>query len=406
MTTVRDGTPDDRGAGPVAPPRSGEVYVLTLEERPLSGQQAEMERAVRDVLDKVEPGQPFHIAGVSMVYIEKGDGARFPGMPATLIRDAKAPEEALSGLNLDGEDDLLGQKWMLDGDAAARDAILAMPDGKRRLAGAQAWHDNWHANRLLLRRRTARDGTIARGSRSRTPLFIVGNGPSLAGNGHLLDRIDPDRAMVLFTNRVPAGLDVAGRYYGCIDWLGAEPDGRLFAEDLPHGEMNAMFDLFVPNHVTSRPWRRRFWSRYSAPQSRYCRQMKREFPWITPSASWLVSVYTWLFLGIVWECPAIVFVGQDLALSADKVLHFSGDKVDGDVPEITDINGQATYTTMNFFRASLCVQAQMELQRFLKAQFPDRHCPRFINATEGGIVKHGCTQMSLSEAIDTLGVAR
>lgn len=365
---------------------------------------AAIEAAIKDIVGTVRLGQPFHVMGVAMVYVGRQDDPKAP-MPDTCIRDPLAEERLLCGTSNDAPLELLGERWCIDGYGLARDEILKMNDGVRSLAQVEAIHVSWQANRRILRRKTGRDGTVGRGGSALKPVFIVGNGPSLAKNQDALARIDPTRAQVIYTNRIPEGAPTEGRYYGSIDWLCAEKDGRPFLDGREQdcAGMTAIFDLFVAGHMARLPWKRRLWLRTSCPTGRWSAQMCREFPWITPVDKKLVSVYTLLCAAIVWEAPAVVLVGQDLALGPNKELHV-GETVDWDLPDITDINGEKSYTTMNLYRAARCVSGQMELQRFLKEQYPERPCPRFINATEGGIVRQGCDLMTLAEAIEETGV--
>lgn len=362
-----------------------------------------MVRAITEVQKAAVRGQLLHVFGVGMVYVGKGDDLGNDPLPATCIRDALAPEDRLGGFNLQDQREALAAKVERGEPGALEELKNLTCTWETSLQRHRAWWENWHANRRILRR-GRNEGTVHRAARRGKPLFIVGNGPSLAKNQEHLNSIDPEKAIVIFTNRVPKGAETAGRYYGCVDYLARGRDGKSFLDGVETKEMTALIDVLVPQHISRRAWKTRLWSRFSVLDNPLSDQIRREFSWICPTASWILSVYTFLWLGLVWECDPIVFVGQDLSFGENDELHMGEKLADGEYPTLIDINGVEVATTSNMQRAALCVQAQMELHQKLAELVPGRPCPRFVNATEGGILKHGCEQMTLEKAINTWGL--
>jgi hypothetical protein len=95
-----------------------------------------------------------------------------------------------------------------------------------------------------------------------------------------------------------------------------------------------------------------------------------------------------------WGFHRIVLVGQDLAMTKDKV-HAGNDavdlhKLDGDKIAVEGYYGDTVYTTWDY----------ATYRQWLEAKIAEEDCPEVINATEGGAKIAGTVQMPLKEVME------
>ncbi|HUU54510.1 MAG TPA: hypothetical protein VMY87_06275 [Armatimonadota bacterium] len=380
-------------------------------------------------VDQVKPGQIFHSGGVDHVALTRDPDGRL----GIVISDLAATEREMGGW-LQGGDPMqdLMDAAVYKRDPEARAELMTRDDWRNFARRYIRTRHNWTRNKTLARldRRRASQGpaTVVTDAFSGRPCLIVGNGPSLAKNAALLETVDTSRAVVIYTNRVPQGARTDGAYYACVDHLGRDRSGRSFVEGLDTRSMTALLDCRVAWHVADAPWRARMWLRASYRGDRLVAEIKRALPWVTPTVEWHLSLTRLLHAAFLWGCRPIVLVGQDLALGEEPEMH-PGEPIDfseedeascffrlhpsmarfaseagAPLPQSRflieqDIAGRPTWTTTDFYQAAVHVQGQMELQTAL-SRIHVRRRPRFINATEGGILRRGCEHMTLAAVLE------
>lgn len=96
-----------------------------------------------------------------------------------------------------------------------------------------------------------------------------------------------------------------------------------------------------------------------------------------------------------WGFQRIILVGQDLALTADKVHAGQDDvdlyKLDAGKIAVEGYYGDTVYTSWDYDA----------YRRWFEEVIEEEDCPEVINATEGGAKIKGAKQMSLQEVMDT-----
>lgn len=262
------------------------------------------------------------------------------------------------------------------------------------------WNANYEANRGLISRSPRVSWLF--GKFNDVPALIVGAGPSLEKNIHLLGSIQ-GRAAVIAVDTALMPLVSAGVSPALTVMLDPQPDVARFFE----GVNTSRKILVAPSIASPKAlsgWKGEivFYNKFAPdiPALTRIASQSQELGFLIPGGS-VLSVG--LDLAFRMGSGAIGFAGQDLSYPPGGRAYVSGTtygdvETDGAlenaVEEIvceTDIFGRSLRT-----KKSLSVTKQWMEWAFLNLR-RDRGKAEFFNLTEGGIVTRDCCLMSLAE---------
>jgi len=218
-------------------------------------------------------------------------------------------------------------------------------------------------------------------------VYVVGNGPSLATNGHLLTGVK--NGAIITTNRAMKLVPGIKPTYHMI----FEPrPGTDWFEGVDVSDTECIIDVGTADYVRRLPWKQIWWSTMGVPSGGKvpvaCRYAERHIPGMLRFWHGMSVSLSALHLALMMKPKVVVLVGQDCCFLNGETHPGEGLKPDKNLIQMRDMwTGQPVTTAMEYkLIADVLMGAMVLVQRNTWPKGSDSPAIRFVNASGRGLI--------------------